>query len=392
MKILHATHNYFPSIGGAQLVVHHLARTQMKHGHDVRVMIPRKRKARLPKNIPYKLLEFLPGFSHFSKQPNMLHSRLYFHLFAKWIQKNHNFDIWHLHALYPEGLLIPALKHIGVPVIATLHTPYFGIKENKKQYEQDLWLVHNVLKHANYCCVLCENDAQKLTSMGMPEKLIQIMDNGVDTEAFDINPDIDAIKTRYGIPKGVPLLISSGRNSHQKGFDLIPAILKCIRDNYGLVHWCIIGRDTQLLRDAAEAEGVGDMVTALGQISPIQQDGTIQHPPSEYAELLRSADVFVSLSRAECCSLVLFEALAAKLPLIYTNIARSNELDAWNIGKKTIVEDVSTTAQTIIDLLKNRVKANVFSINAHKMMNEKFSWNVVAETYENIYNKLISRT
>ena len=390
MKILHATHNYFPSIGGAQLVVHHLAQTQMKHGHDVHVMIPRKRRARLPKNIPYNILEFLPGFSHFSKHPKTLHSKFFFNLFAKWVQKNHKFDVWHLHALYPEGLLIPALKHVGVPVVATLHTPYFGIKENRKQYELDLWLVHNILKHANFCCVLCENDAQKLTSMGMPEKLIQIMDNGVDTEAFDITPDIDAIKTRYGIPKGVPLLISSGRNSHQKGFDLIPSILKCIRDNYGLVHWCIIGRDTQLLREVAEAEGVGEMVTALGQISPIQQNGTIQHPPSEYAELLRSADVFVSLSRAECCSLVLFEALAAKLPLIYTNIARSNELDTWNIGKKIRVDDVPTTAKTIINILKNKAEANIFSENGATLMKNNFSWDVVAKSHENIYNKILT--
>lgn len=388
MKILHLTHNYFPSIGGAQLVVHHLANAQRALGDDAQVMVPRKRKKRFAACVDYPLHEFGVGFSTCTRQPSSWRTSLWGSLFGSYTAMREHFDIWHFHGEYPEGVLLPFAKKHAIPSVVTIHSSAFGCSINPIQYEKDVFVAKHILSYADAVCLLCNEDVEKFISLGIAEEKIKVMNNGVAVNAFSNISDTVTTRKQYGLPLDAPVLISSGRYDSVKGFDLIPSILVELNQRGIKAYWCVVGRHTEQLKEIAVAQGVAEQIIPLGELSPIQETG-ITHPPAEYVALLQCADMYVSTSRNETFSLVSYEALAAGLPLVYTDIARSQEFDSWGVGRKVAVGDIQGTAQAIAELVDSPAIMQRCAENGKRHVFEAYSWELIAQQYRTLYQSLL---
>jgi len=115
MKICLFTSTFLPQIGGAELVVHNLAKYLTKYGHDVTVLAPRNRRDKRKIETNYTVHWYQnPPRRVFWEQSLMLYL-----LFEKYRSK---FDIVNVHKAYPCSYSAAKIKNIlKVPVVITPH-------------------------------------------------------------------------------------------------------------------------------------------------------------------------------------------------------------------------------------------------------------------------------
>jgi len=196
---------------------------------------------------------------------------------------------------------------------------------------------------------------------------IDTIPNGVDLdrvrahagEPFD-HPFF-AVRRPDGTP--APVLVSVGRVTHQKGFDIAIEALALLPQELG-ARLLVIGQDsageTDRLKQLARERGVGERVDFLG------------FHANPFAVMCR-ADLYVSASRWEGASNSLLEALACGLPLVATDCPTGNReilADGRN-GTLAPVEDPTGLAGAIVaDLATGRDReaqrraADAFDIDA----------------------------
>lgn len=168
--------------------------------------------------------------------------------------------------------------------------------------------------------------------------------NGVDmgrvhrlaADPFD-HPFLDA--RRADGTRG-PVLVSVGRLTHQKGFDLLIEALAALPAAVG-ARLLIVGEDgageLAGLAQLAEERGVGDRIDFLGFLA------------NPFAVMCK-ADLYVSASRWEGASNSLLEALACGLPLVATDCPTGNReiLAEGRNGTLAPVEDPAGLAAAIL--------------------------------------------
>jgi len=129
-------------------------------------------------------------------------------------------------------------------------------------------------------------------------------------------PDDKPLKRQLGLSNDQLLIGCAGRLSHQKGYDLLPAILDRLPEH---VHIAIAGQGEQetRLRQQFEASGLGHRLHLLGN-------------QADMAGFYRSLDLFLLCSRNEGMANVLNEAMSYGLAVVSTDAPGSAELLGLN--------------------------------------------------------------
>jgi glycosyltransferase involved in cell wall biosynthesis len=120
-------------------------------------------------------------------------------------------------------------------------------------------------------------------------------------------------RSRFGLPSGVPLIISTGRITRQKNQIMLLAALVRLPE----AHLAIagIGAAESELRQAARAQGVSDRLHLVGELAPEQI-----HP------FLTTGDLFAFPSLTETFGLSVVEAAVAGLPIVASDLAVLREV------------------------------------------------------------------
>jgi glycosyltransferase involved in cell wall biosynthesis len=114
-------------------------------------------------------------------------------------------------------------------------------------------------------------------------------------------------RERLGLPPDGPVVGWAGRLSREKAPDILLDALGLMRDGAPLTVFVGDGREAAALKDRTVALGLEGKVRWAGRV-----DGA--------AALLPAFDVFVLSSRTEGTPIVLFEAMAAGVPVIATRV------------------------------------------------------------------------
>jgi glycosyltransferase involved in cell wall biosynthesis len=149
----------------------------------------------------------------------------------------------------------------------------------------------------------------------------QAVSNGVDLDRFSPGAGDEALRSRYALPAGRPLIVSVGRLSKEKRVDVLIAAMSrlCAQtgaDDHGPVLAVAgTGPDAGRLRSLARHHGVADRVRFLGFV-----------PDDDLPGLYRLADVFAIASQAELQSLATLAAMASGLPVVAVDAGALAEL------------------------------------------------------------------
>jgi glycosyltransferase involved in cell wall biosynthesis len=229
-------------------------------------------------------------------------------------------------------------------------------------------LRRNIIHHARY--VSAPSLGLKQLSEQADPFTVQVIPNGVDCEYFKPGSKSDH----------PPLtLLSVGRLHPQKNVACMLEILLAIRTQFDIPATARVigdGPERRNLEKFAHRHDLGGAVSFEGWL-----------PRTEVAAAYRSATVLVQPSRYEGMSNTILEALASGLPVVASRIPENMELIEPERNGLLFDpnEEVSKIAQAIVGLYERPDLWTQMSIQARERIAVKYSWDHVAEMYENCF-------
>jgi len=266
----------------------------------------------VPRNFSYPYKVYRPrSFSRFT-------AYLYRQNVERMIRRERP-DILHGQMLHGGGATAAAMarKH-GLPVVvASKGADVQGIREigyggmlNPENKKRALYAI----KQADKIIALCEMNKSMLSDLGADESKIEIVYNGVAHEEINAVPFED-MRARYGISPDEFVLITVGRNSPVKRMDILYQALSLLGGDSPKIRCISVGPGRNLF-ELAEKYGVRDRVVLTGPV-PSGKSGGFQAPPfPDLVNLMRAADLFVSVSYVESFNMSALEALACGTPVL----------------------------------------------------------------------------
>ncbi|MSO48853.1 MAG: glycosyltransferase family 1 protein [Acidobacteria bacterium] len=197
------------------------------------------------------------------------------------------------------------------------------------------------------------------------------------------------LRQRHGIAAGDTVLLSVGRLEHNKGFDLLAQALgRAARPGGPLAglgwRWVLAGAGPYraAIQSVVEAEGLGPRVLFAGRVSD-----------ADLHAWYEAATVFVHPSRYEGSSLVTLEAMAHRRAIIATRAGGLPDkirpgVNGWLVD----VDSVEGLARAIDDAAAARGSLPAMGEASRRIVEEKFSWTVLVESYLTAYASLRTQT
>jgi glycosyltransferase involved in cell wall biosynthesis len=177
--------------------------------------------------------------------------------------------------------------------------------------------------------LVCAESVRPLihTQCGFPEERMQFLPNGVDEPCIASNGDTPpALRRRLGIGPDAFVVGSVGRLAAVKSFGTAIRATAILRERGVDVHLVLVGdgpEEESLRRMAGEA-GLGKFVHLVGRHEDV----------SPWLDLL---DVYVNCSRSEAMSLGILEAMAARRPMVVSDVGDNRRLAGGDDGCGVVV-------------------------------------------------------
>ncbi len=211
----------------------------------------------------------------------------------------------------------------------------------------------------------------------------------VDTSALAGPADGRRIRRQHGISAETIVLLSVGRLEHNKGFDVMAAALGRAAQPGGPLdgqewRWVLAGTGPYraAIEAIVEARGLGRHVLFAGRVSN-----------ADLHAWYEAATVFAHPSRYEGSSLVTLEAMAHRRAVIATRAGGLPDkvrpgVNGWLVD----IDSADGLAQAIAEVVAARSALAGMGDASRRIVEEEFSWAVLAERQIADYNNLLGRT
>lgn len=167
------------------------------------------------------------------------------------------------------------------------------------------------LPAADGVITVCEAFARELSIAGVQRKRIHVQHNSIRTEPTSSFDEAKLLRERLGIGNEQRLVLTVGRLSREKAhIDLLVAFNNLLRDKPDIEAKLIIvgdGPERRRLATSVDSSGLSERVIFTGEVTNIQP-------------YYQAADVFVLPSHSEGSPYVLLEAMAARVPVVATEV------------------------------------------------------------------------
>lgn len=360
MDILIVTQDFPPERGGIQTYVLELARRFLARGHAVRVICPGKASDPVP----------MPGLTDLVRLPvpgSFLFLPLLGYL-SGYLRRNPSVDRV-LCAQWQSALALPPRGGNGRKSFCLVHgrellTSVFGpaapfaMRRAFARLDAAFPNSNEVLRLAR--------------ARTAPEFPLRLVHPGVDPEAFR---PVDArfLRERYGLGDA-PVIVSITRMVARKNLRRLIEVLPAVRAEVPGTRLVLCGTGPEREGLMAAAAGLGDAVLFPGRI----EDG-------EMAAHYRMADVFALPSFStdrdiEGFGIVYLEAGACEVPVV--GGLAGGVPDAVADGETGLLvppEDSGRIREALIELLRNRPKAEAMGRRARERILENHTWTATAD-------------
>jgi glycosyltransferase involved in cell wall biosynthesis len=388
MKICVVSHSFFPTIGGAELVVHHLSKHMTIMGEEVIVFTHHKNFC--------SSFQFNYNVKYYPRVPKEILQGFIFSLFLILIQKRNHFDIIHVHVAKMGYYAAKIKKILKTPIVITTHGRDlqkfpeigYGFRLDPRWNKR----IEYALKNADLVTAIGSSTRQEYLKIGVQKNRIADIPNGVDLKRFQASSQ--NIRKILNLPADMKIVLVVGRYDIKKGFEyLIRAIPEVIKKQSN-VKFLFIGKDLNILRPLIQKLLINPYIIVLEQQTFNQKESSIINldkiPNDILLSAYKSSDVFVSPSLIEGFALVIIEAMASGLPIVATNVS-GNE-DAIINGKNGILvpsRNPKELAAKIIEILQNNEMQKHLAKNAIEM-SSNYDWKIITNKYLAQYKRLMT--
>ncbi len=294
-------------------------------------------------------------------------------------------DIIHSHCQFGDILAILNRQRLGAKaIVRTVHNE----REWGKRPFRRLLLTNIVYPfmfnlEIGVAEQVVNNLNQRLVAQWMNKRAVKSF-NALNLERFLQNHfDKNAKKMSLGISPTTKIVGTVGRLTPQKGYRyFLDAAAQLIKD-FPEILFLIIG-DGELRNDLesqANQLGLTKHVLFMGARKDIE-------------ELIPVMDVFVNSSRWEGLPTVIMESMAARVPVVATNVGGNSELIENNVtGWLVPPNDVAQLANTISKVLTEEDQTlSSICQRAYKHVQQRFSIQSVARQHEAFYYQVLTKS
>jgi sugar transferase (PEP-CTERM/EpsH1 system associated) len=230
--------------------------------------------------------------------------------------------------------------------------------------------------------ITVSNDLREwlITFVGIDEKKVQTIYNGVDTIKF--NPDNkNLIREKHKYSSEEIIIGTVGRLDPVKDQQLLIKAFAKLRSKYHNIILLIIG-------DGPCRENLENLTKDLG----LKQNVRFLGMRSDVPELLKLMDIFVLPSIFEGVSNTILEAMAMGLPVIATNVGGNPDLiEDGETGILVPKEDVSTLTTALERYIMDHTTMKRHGTAGRKRAIDKFGLHRMVAQYEDMYTFLTTK-
>ncbi|MGI8548264.1 MAG: glycosyltransferase, partial [Gemmatimonadaceae bacterium] len=217
------------------------------------------------------------------------------------VSQRFNASIMHTHGFRPDVVDTGVARSLGIPVVSTAH----GISGEGLKVRAYYWLQWRSLRRVSAVIAVSRPLVQTLTDKRIKPERVLLLPNAYDGSRDSL--DREAARRALGAPDDRFLIGWVGRLSVEKGADVLLESLAVLRDPR--FHVVIVG-------DGPERDNLQQRAVALRVHEQITWCGAVR----DAGRLFAAFDGFALTSRSEGTPIVLFEAMAAGVPIVATRV------------------------------------------------------------------------
>lgn len=217
--------------------------------------------------------------------------------------------------------------------------------------------------------VAVHSDAKKFFERYTDADKIEVIPYGVDMDKFP-----------YAAGSKGQSLVTVGNLIERKGHRYLIDAMVTVTEEFPSAELHIVG--TGPLREKLESETMDRDI-----VDSVTFHGFVEH--GTLLKLLHRARAFVHPSLSEGFSHVRLEAMSAGCPVIGTNVSGARDLTRDGIdGQIVPTADSDALADTILDLLSDKDRANKMGKNARKKIESDHDYSDIGQKYLDIYREM----
>lgn len=262
-----------------------------------------------------------------------------------------DYDVIDAHFAFPEGIAAALLSRwFKKPYCITLR----GNEEEHSEYPFRGRCIAWAIRNADRVVGVSEELRQFAIRCGAARDRVRTIPNGIDDSVYHPKTGGRELLTRYGVPAGVPVLLSAGYLIERKGHHHAIRALRLLADRGSRAHLVIAGgpgaegRYEPVLRNVVQELALNDRVHFTGNV-----------PQAELASMMSGADVMVLATRKEGWPNVVNEALACGTPVVASDTGGVKDmLCSTEYGVVVPIDDVNALAQALEYALGRRWDRN----------------------------------
>ena len=387
MNILHTVQLYPPSVGGVQEIVRQLSERLIRRGHSVTVATQRLRERVGTTLNGVQIEEFdISGNAVLGIEGDATRYQEFLRTGDFDVMLNYAAQQWATDLALPILHEIPSSKILVPCGFSALYD------ERYAEYFSQLPALM-----AKYDALVFNSEHYRDALFARRHGLsgIEIIPNGAAHEEFDRACGV-RFRERYGIRADVPLVLTVGSHTGQKGHSLVLGAFRQSRTRRGVL--ALVGNApswggcVRACRRTARAIGARTLRR--------KRVAVIDPPRPDVVDAFNAADVFAFGSQIECSPVVLVEAMASRTPFVSIAAGNAEEIATWGGGvvvPTTFTRDgfadarAADMANAIDTLLEDPSRRAKLGDAGHQYWREHLTWDAITDRYEGLYERARAR-
>jgi glycosyltransferase involved in cell wall biosynthesis len=279
-------------------------------------------------------------------------------------------DIVHTHGYHCDVLHGRAARALGIPRATTLHG-FTGGNLKNRVYE---WVQLRAIRSFEAVVAVSAPMADGLRSRGIPERVVHMIQNAW-RPTWDVLPARSA-RAELGAAADEFHVGWVGRLSREKGADVFLEALARVQPREKMV--------ASIVGDGPMRSSLEDRARELG-LHHVRFHGA--YPQA--GRLFPAFDAFALSSRTEGTPIVLFEAMAASVPIVAARVGGVPDVVSPRSALLVPPDEPAALAAAIQQVRGDPAAAAVRVVEARHVLDEKFSEGPWLEKYERVYASVV---
>lgn len=280
-------------------------------------------------------------------------------------------DVVHTHGYRPDVVDAPAARRQGVPVVTTVHG-FAGGDWKNRIYER---LQLRAFRRFDAVVAVSRPLAEQLARAQVPRERIHLVPNAWAGKANSLSRA--EARRALGAPAEGRLIGWVGRLSREKGPDVLVQALASLDGPPATAVMVGDGPELGALRAQAARLGVAGRIVWPGAVA-------------DAGRLFAAFDLFVLSSRTEGTPIVLFEAMAAGVPVVAAAVG--GVPDVVTDGEATLVlpDDPRALAAAVQAALGDPARSREWAAAAGRRLATEFALDPWLDRYELVYRQAVA--